>query len=332
MTDFNLQEIQLVERLRDNYETLNKAKVTFVDKRIRYLIARLFMKEEAELDIEKFMAMSQYLKEETGVFTTLTTNIRASLAGLLVASGEESPIAAQRLVSFYKQLIDAKFQRTEYTYFAAYLLLENKEGTRAVISKAREIYLELKADHPFLTGAEDITSSVMLAQMDTDMTVHEIAEITEYYYQAFADLKLRKSNGLQFLAATGTLLYGEKQKAYIEQVKKVLAILDKERIKITELHYSGVGIMAFALGEQKLDGKFLAKLIEELKKLPVLRFDRKFQTAIAISLYIENEIGHMDQQQVEGLMISMNLLIAIEQAALASVAAASTVAASSGGN
>lgn len=32
MTDFNLQEIQLVERLRDNYETLNKAKVTFVDK------------------------------------------------------------------------------------------------------------------------------------------------------------------------------------------------------------------------------------------------------------------------------------------------------------
>lgn len=64
----------------------------------------------------------------------------------------------------------------------------------------------------------------------------------------------------------------------------------------------------------------------------MLRFDRKFQTAIAISLYIENEIGHMDQQQVEGLMISMNLLIAIEQAALASVAAASTVAASSGGN
>lgn len=332
MSDSKLPALQLVERLHDNYEILNKAKVKFVDKRIKYLTARLFMKEEAELDIEQFMAMNQSLKEETGTFTALTTNVRASLAGLLVANGEASPEAVKRLMSFYQQLIDTKFKRTPYTYFSAYLLLANKEEPTAVINKAREIYLALKADHPFLTGAEDITSSVMLAQMDTDMTVQEIAEVTEYYFQAFAELKLRKSNGLQFLAATGTLLYGKKQKTYIEQVKKILAALDKERIKITELHYSGVGIMAFALEEQKLDGKSLVKMIEELKKLPALRFNRHLQTAIAISLYIENEMGHMDQQQVEGLMISMNLLIAIEQAVLASVVAGSTVAASNGGN
>lgn len=39
----------------------------------------------------------------------------------------------------------------------------------------------------------------------------------------------------------------------------------------------------------------------------------------------------MDQQQVEELMISMNLLIAIEQVTLASIVAASTAATANGG-
>lgn len=64
------------------------------------------------------------------MFTALNGNVRASLVGLLMANDNASRESVQQVIANYNTLIQAGFQRTEYTYFAAYLLLESENPKR----------------------------------------------------------------------------------------------------------------------------------------------------------------------------------------------------------
>ncbi|MBF2556024.1 DUF4003 domain-containing protein [Listeria marthii] len=317
---------QATKLLMKNYELVKTSGVSFIDKRIRFLIARLFAGNNEVVNPEQFHTLNKEFKQQLGMFTALNGNVRASLVGLLMANGNASPESVRQVISNYKTLIEAGFQRTEYTYFAAYLLLQAKNQTMTA-QKAKTIHQLFKKAHPFLTKSEDVTTAVFLANLPEENT-GKLAEITEYYFQEFAAKGFRKNDSLQFLATTGTLLYGEKDSKFIRRVDNVVEELRQKGVKIKPLHYSSIGILAFVMDGRKIDSG-LVKLIDELERQPGLRFGREFVAALAISLYTEKQSGQMSKEQLEGLMVNVHILIAMEQAAAAGAAAAASAAAAS---
>ncbi|MBC2012657.1 DUF4003 domain-containing protein [Listeria marthii] len=317
---------QATKLLMKNYELVKTSGVSFIDKRIRFLIARLFAGNNEVVDPERFYALNKEFKQQLGMFTALNGNVRASLVGLLMANNNANSESVRQVIANYKTLIEAGFQRTEYTYFAAYLLLQAKNQTMTA-QKAKIIHQLFKKAHPFLTKSEDVTTAVFLANLPEENT-GKLAEITEYYFQEFAAKGFRKNDSLQFLATTGTLLYGEKDSKFIRRVDNVVEELRQKGVKIKPLHYSSIGILAFVMDGRKIDSG-LVKLIDELEQQPGLRFGREFVAALAISLYTEKQSGQMSKEQLEGLMVNVHILIAMEQAAAAGAAAAASAAAAS---
>lgn len=317
---------QATKLLMKNYELVKTSGVSFIDKRIRFLIARLFAGNNEVVNPERFNEINKEIKRQLGMFTALNGNVRASLVGLLMANNNASRESVQQVIANYNTLIQAGFQRTEYTYFAAYLLLESENPTKTA-QKAKTIHQLFKKDHPFLTKSEDVTTAVFLANLPEENTT-ELAEVTEYYFQEFAAKGFRKNDSLQFLATTGTLLYGEKDSKFIRRVDNIVEELRQKGIKVKPIHYSSIGILAFVMDGRKIDSG-LVNLIDELQQQLGLRFGREFVTALAISLYTEKQSGQMSKEQLEGLMVNVHILIAMEQTAAVSAAAAASAAAAS---
>ncbi|MBC1472030.1 DUF4003 family protein [Listeria seeligeri] len=320
-SEYIFESEKATKLLMKNYDLVKTSGVSFIDKRIRFLIARLFAGNNDVINPEKFSEINKEIKRQLGFFTALNGNVRASLAGLLMANDNASSKSISQVISNYNTLIDAGFKRTEYTYFAAYLLLEVTEPAK-VARKAKIIHELFKKDHPFLTKSEDVTTAVFLANLPEEDTA-KLAAITEYYFQAFANKGFRKNDSLQFLATTGTLLYGEENSGFIRKVDNVVEELRRKGVKIKPLHYSSIGILAFVMDGRKIDSG-LVNLIDELSQQPGLKFGREFVVALAISMYTEKQSGQMSKEQLEGLMVNVHILIAMEQAAAASAAAASS--------
>ncbi|WP_270997195.1 DUF4003 family protein [Listeria seeligeri] len=325
-SEYIFESEKATKLLMKNYDLVKTSGVSFIDKRIRFLIARLFAGNNDVINPEKFSEINKEIKRQLGFFTALNGNVRASLAGLLMANDNASSESISQVISNYNTLIDAGFKRTEYTYFAAYLLLESTEPAQ-VARKAKIIHELFKKDHPFLTKSEDVTTAVFLANLPEEDTA-KLAAITEYYFQAFANKGFRKNDSLQFLATTGTLLYGEENSGFIRKVDNVVEELRRKGVKIKPLHYSSIGILAFVMDGRKIDSG-LVNLIDELSQQPGLKFGREFVVALAISMYTEKQSGQMSKEQLEGLMVNVHILIAMEQAAAASASAAASAAAAS---
>ncbi|AHI57068.1 DUF4003 family protein [Listeria ivanovii] len=325
-SEYVFESEKATKLLLKNYDLVKTSGVSFIDKRIRFLIARLFAGNNDVINPEKFNEINKEIKRQLGFFTALNGNVRASLAGLLMANDNASSESISQVISNYNTLIDAGFKRTEYTYFAAYLLLEATEPAK-VARKAKIIHELFKKDHPFLTKSEDVTTAVFLANLPEEDTA-KLASITEYYFQAFANKGFRKNDSLQFLATTGTLLYGEENSGFIRKVDNVVEELRRKGVKIKPLHYSSIGILAFVMDGRKIDSG-LVNLIDELSQQPGLKFGREFVVALAISMYTEKQSGQMSKEQLEGLMVNVHILIAMEQAAAASAAAGASAAAAS---
>lgn len=315
---------QATKLLMQNYDLVKTSGVSFVDKRIRFLIARLFAGNNEVINPEKFSEVNKEIKQQLGFFTALNGNVRASLAGLLLASNSANSVT--KVISNYKTLIDVGFKRTEYTYFAAYLLLNSVDPVFTA-RKAKTIHELFKKDHPFLTKSEDVTTAVFLANLPEEDTA-KLAAITEYYFQGFANKGFRKNDSLQFLATTGTLIYGEENSGFIRKVDNIVEELRRKGVKIKPLHYSSIGILAYVMDGRKIDSG-LVNLIDELIQQPGLKFGRDFVVALAISMYTEKQAGQMSKEQLEGLMVNVHILIAMEQAVAVSAAAAASAAAAS---
>lgn len=331
MADLVFDSGRIVSDLLVNFQQVKNSGVMGVDKRIRFLVAQLFTSEQEVMDGQAFKDTTTLFKKQLGFFNALDGNTRASLAGLLLVNGQNDEETVGRVIDNYELLVESGFKRTNFTYFGAYLLLRTADKPRNVAERARDIYMALRKQHPFLTGAEDVTSAVLMAQLDTSLSVERLTEINEYYFTEFNRAGFRRNDSLQFLAATSTLIYLDRDANHVKKVVHLADELERAGVKIRPIHYVTLGILAYVRESTKLEAVFF-DLLEAMREDSGLRWNREFYTAMALSLYTEDQARNMTKDQVESLMVSVHVLIAIERAAAASAAAAaSTAAASSGG-
>lgn len=87
---------------------------------MRYLIARVFTGIAQRIQPELFLYTNLKLKQQSGLFTNLTSTVRASIASLLIANEMNTNRYYHELADNYQLLLDSGFKRSEFTYFAAY--------------------------------------------------------------------------------------------------------------------------------------------------------------------------------------------------------------------
>ncbi|CAD5897765.1 conserved hypothetical protein [Carnobacterium maltaromaticum] len=307
-----MNQSKQVNLLRENYEVIKSSGVHFIDKRMRYLIARVFTGSAQRIQPELFLHTNLKLKQQSGLFTNLTSTVRASIASLLIANEMNTDRYYHELADNYQLLLDSGFRRSEFTYFAAYQLLHSElQDRKKIVREGKAIFEAIQNNHRFLKGRSSCSMAILIAQFNLDKKATEIAEIVDYYFQELSQIGFRKNEQLYYLAALGTIFYQSQEPIFINQIQCILNQLDEMKIPLKPLCYTTIGILAFIQGDQTklMNEKELSEFIQEIRLLPGMRFQKEISFALGLSLYTEKLNSNLSSLEMESLLLALQIQI-----------------------
>ncbi|MEG0781752.1 DUF4003 family protein [Carnobacterium sp.] len=307
-----MNQSKQVNLLRENYEVIKSSGVHFIDKRMRYLIARVFTGSAQRIQPELFLHTNLKLKQQSGLFTNLTSTVRASIASLLIANEMNTDRYYHELADNYQLLLDSGFRRSEFTYFAAYQLLHSElQDRKKIVREGKAIFEAIQNNHRFLKGRSSCSMAILIAQFNLDKKATEIAEIVDYYFQELSQIGFRKNEQLYYLAALGTIFYQSQQPIFINQIQCILNQLDEMEIPLKPLCYTTIGILAFIQDDQTklMNEKELSEFIQEIRLLPGMRFQKEISFALGLSLYTEKLNSNLSSLEIESLLLALQIQI-----------------------
>ncbi len=168
---------------------------------------------------EKLDFCKRLLKAETGPFSNFRGIGRLAYISLIAA--DEAPEAKlDRSLRNY-ELLKEHFHRSEYLALAAVMLADiaPAEEPRERAARGRSLYERMKAEHRFLTSAEDSVFALLLTFADKSEDA-----LVEDMEASFALLRERFSGSNAVQAASHVLCLGNGSAG--ERVEKLLALYD----------------------------------------------------------------------------------------------------------
>lgn len=316
-----------VSKLTSNYLEIRKQFIWENDL-AKHLIALTYAMNEKDVDVDEIKYMQEYIKSNTGIFSSFRGTIGFALAGLLCASSKNAKQQFDFMIDNEKLLKQSGFKSSIYLPTALYALSSTHDGydSRNQISKAVEIYKEMRNNHPFLTSGDDYALAILLANTDHDM--NDIEKL----YEELNNNGFYKSNGLQMLSHI--LAFSEKSRdETIKICVEAYEQLKKNRLKVSAAYYPAIGIMTLIPDEQgefKNDVIDITNYLREQKKYKWL--DKGMNVMIGASLIASEYIKEQTDKNVisTSLNVSIQAIIAAQQAAMiATIVAVSSTSSSS---
>ncbi|EOI00408.1 hypothetical protein UAY_01511 [Enterococcus moraviensis ATCC BAA-383] len=317
---------RVVELLQTNYEAIKEGKGKWFDKRVSYTIARTFVSKERLFSDSDYRRMEEVIKEELGVFNVLGQPVRGILLGMMLANGKTKELDIHTLISDYQRLREAGFLLSSYSYFSAYLLQFTEVAEKEfVVRRGQSIFEKLKARHSFLTGAEDGTIAISLAQQEKleSLTTEQVGDLVEAYYQALNDCGFFKSNQLQFAAASAAMLTGSFSFELIEGINDVVGALKQMGIRLKVEFYTSIVMLAFLGTMKKVRYEVLAEYLELIEEKTHLRFYKDFRSTLALGLLVQEEMSGLSDANLNISALTITMMMAQEASAAAAVIAIS---------
>ncbi|MFC7061027.1 DUF4003 family protein [Halobacillus seohaensis] len=159
-----------------------KLKWSTVDPSSLMMISSLYSMNEKSFQMERFSAISNYIKKNVGVFSTLKSSLRFTIAAMIDLRFDEPKENFHKYLAVYEKLVEGGFKRGNFTYIAALSLLTSNAETDSdlLIDRAMIIYKNMKKSHYFLTGDNDYPLALLLAQLDSNID-DLISDIDRYY-------------------------------------------------------------------------------------------------------------------------------------------------------
>ncbi|MBZ9687265.1 DUF4003 domain-containing protein [Clostridium estertheticum] len=282
-------------------------------------------------DKEKIEDVRLHIKKTTGVFSNYRGTSKIILSALLACQYDNPKQEFDKLLIYDKRMKEAEFKNNMYLPIANYALLAtcSEELVDKRINKAKEIYNEMRSNHPWLTGGDDYPLSILLA--NSDDSVNTIIENMEECYQLLNENGFGKNNGLQFLSH----ILGfrkEENKVKVLRCSEIFDKLKENKMKVYSTGYAVIGFLSI-LGEKGYEAVDqvieVVKVLKSTKKYKWLTKETHLYTAAALvsDLYIENMKEKKDLIQTS-IGISIEALIAAQTVAV--IVAASSAAASAG--
>lgn len=300
---------------------------------IRNFAALTYMLNKRDFKKDRIESIRKYIKKNTGMFSYYRGTQMYLLSYLLTSQFDNPEEKFDKMMKHHDKMRGAGFKNSLYLPIANYSLLITceEEFVNARISKAMDIFEEMKKNHPWLTNGDDYPLAVLLA--NSDKTVHSSIQNIEECYKLLNENGFSKGNGLQFLSHILSFS-DENNKVKTERCKEIYEKLKENKFRVYPSYYGALGFLTL-LGD---DSNTAVNQVMEIANY--FKTDKKFKwlgkgthiliaSAIVSDVYIESKKEQKDLIQTS-LGISIEALIAAQTAAcVAGACAASAAAASS---
>ncbi|MDG5472959.1 DUF4003 family protein [Jeotgalibacillus sp. ET6] len=312
------------------YESLRKKYKWRVENGALMMIASLFTGSSKPFNLNRYIELVDFIKQESSPFSYIQSTLRYSLAGLLLSRSEQPEEDYRQIQKSYDLLIEAGFQRSSHSYIAAYVLsLSVKEGEELSqhVERAKNLYDGMKKQHFFLTSHEDYPLAVLLAEGEADG--EQMLEDMAYYYDEL-HLALWKGNNRQFLSQILTYGKRENRQILVQNAVTWMDDLKTQKFRLRGLHLPIVGVVSLVSTPSALLPK-IKEVYEELIGYSKFKWYKDHCFMAAVRLVIQKEIEESSVLDV-GLAATVESIMQAQQAAvIASLAAGATANSSNGG-
>lgn len=313
------------------YEQLYKSlKWKVSDTRSLMMVASMYVVNQKPFDLQRFLEISQEIKKNVGMFSTLNSPHRFTYAAMLDVRFDKPIEKFIELLKIYDQLIDSKFSRESFTYLCAYLLLVDDKisNLQTRIERSMSFYKGMKSNHFFLTSSSDYPLAVLIA--NEEGTVDELLETMEYYYEKLAQSGFWKGNDLQFLSHILSLHPSEKNVV----MERCLTLFDEFKrrgdIKLRKLHYPVLGLLSFLEnGDQELDT--IKEIHSQLNQNKRFKWNKDINLILAINFLMSEKIENSSLIGANMYTIIESIIQAQQAVMVATVTSAAVTSSSSGG-
>ncbi|MEG0284514.1 MULTISPECIES: DUF4003 family protein [Vagococcus] len=316
-----MDQKEIVDLLEKNYKLISMSNAKWLDKRVKYLLARIFTGSGQLLQVEDFDWLDTALLHKSGIFSSLTRITRHTMTGLMLANQKNSVEGIEELFFNKKILKDNGFKSSSSTYFAAYqLFLSDSHRREDIAKRAQGIYQGIKSSHPIITTTTDYSSMISLAQSAQldELTELEICQLVDYYFECLQELGLKNKNSCLVSATLITLMTGKIEQEFLTKLSEVMLYLEGNNLKVKTVHFVPLISLTYLLKETEesnLDELLL--FIQQITKQISLLFESDYKEALAISLYVENKSKRLTTGNLSALSVSLNQIIVQEHAMLA---------------
>lgn len=316
----------IVETYTDIFDQLHqKMKWKVVDKRVLMSIAATYVMKEHSFQYDRFLSISDALKKEASFFSSLTSQIRFTIAAMLDHQFEQPEKEIPNLFKLYDKLIKVKMRRGNFTYITATVLLTHLTSSDDIdqaVHQTKKVYNDMQTKHPFLTSTSDYPLAALLA-----MQAENAHQRTEDFYEKLNRNGFKKGNELQLLShilSIGT------DKTVNELVSQTIAIHDAFKdikIKSKNAYYSIMGMLALLPPEQLQMDK-ISQTYHQLNQQKQFKWQKDLNVMLAAMFFISSTLEDSDVTHVS-LVTSIEAILQMQQAIIVSSTIAATVTSSS---
>lgn len=313
----------IYSQLRDKY----RWKVS--DPSVLMMVASLYMTNNRNFDIERFNAVAEDIKNESGLFSPLRSQSRFTFAALLDTRFENPKEMFPVFIAAYDRLVAEGFSNNIFTYIAAMLLITTDAQDLGSLSvRARSIYKRMKEKHLFLTGHSDYPLAVMLAQNDrqTDELIFHMEDL----YNRLSQNGFRKGNDLQSMSHILSMHEHSSADDLVAKSSEIFDSMKKEGIKPKSMYYPQIALLTFI--EKGMNNLTEIKEIwEQLNLVKAFNWKKDINFMMAVTFAVSDKIENSSLLQTN-LSTTIETMIQAQQAAsIAAISGAAVASSSSGG-
>ncbi|WP_171038080.1 DUF4003 family protein [Aquibacillus sediminis] len=308
------------------HQLRRELKWKLMDDNVKMMIAASYVINKKGFDFQRFNQLSNHIKGEVGMFSTLKSHQRFTTAAMLDVRYQDPKNKFSEMMELYDLLVSHRFSRGAFTYIAALVLLSNQEmDPQTAVKKAMEIYKAMKKEHGILTSSSDYPLVAMLANHEKG--VEELIERMEYFYHQLHDKGLRKGNDLQFLSHILSLDTSNNSQVLMDRCQQMIDAFRMQGEKIKPKFYPEVGMLSLVNPSDDVIRDIL-QVKDQLDQEKKLKWHKDMNFRMAVNFVISTHTE--DSQLLEtGMATTIETILQAQQAALIATMAGTTAAASS---
>lgn len=320
-----------VNQYKDIYAQLKrelKWKVT--DQRTLMMVASMYVVNDQSFNLQRFLDLSDYIKNQVSLFSTLKSYQRFTTAAMLDVRFEQPKEKFNEFIYLYEEMVNGGFGRGAFTYMAALVMLSNTPDRRdrqKCIKKALAVYKGMKAEHLFLTSSSDYPLAVLLAKEEG--SVDGLMKHIETFYKKLNENGFRKGNDLQFLSHILSLGYETKADLLVERCTRLFDLFKQSGSKLKAMHYPVVGLLAL-VDDGASEIETIRQVVHELNSEKGFKWYKDLNFIMA-GHFVMSEKTRNSSLLETGIYTTLETLIQAQQAAMIAVVAGTTAAVDSSG-
>ncbi len=314
------------ELLIQNRDTMNEA-FKWGSNLLNLSAAYMISSKEKRADVETLKLCKDLIKERTGVLSNFRGNSNCMVTAMLAVSQSAEKLLEDGLQAH--GMLKEKLRDSAYLPMAAMSVarLAGKERYEEIVDRTKEIYDCIKKEHPFLTSAEDCSFCTLLAL--SEKSVEELMAEAERCYCFLTEHTRYPKNSVQSLSHVLALYDGTAE----EKCEKVMELY--ETMHAYGMKY-GTGYELPMLGVFAMTNKDYEVLAEEISEVSSWLSKQKGfgfwgyvtlkQRLMLAGMLLQEQEGQNEVSETALIQSSIATVVA-QQAAMISVMAASTAAA-----